>query len=317
MINKMDKETLYRFFEGKATPEQESEIRAWMESSDENGKEFFRERKLFDAIVLLGKQDKEVTENKRPFYTRIPVRELLKIAAVIVFTLSATLFIQNKILSDDRVAMNIVSVPAGQRVNLTLPDGTNLWLNACSTLKYPAVFTKNKREIILDGEAYFEVAHNKKKPFIVHTGKCDVEVLGTKFNVEAYSNKSKFETSLMEGSVKVSLASNNAESLVLAPDNRAYLEGGKLVSAKIEDYGNYRWKEGLICFKNLPFSDVMLKLEKYFDIRIIINNKKVRSCILTGKFRQADGIDYALKVLQKDVYFNFKRSENNDVIYIY
>ena len=117
--------------------------------------------------------------------------------------------------------------------------------------------------------------------------------------------------------IMVSLASNNAESLVLTPDNRAYLEGGKLVSAKIEDYGNYRWKEGLICFKNLPFSDVMLKLEKYFDIKIRINNKKVKDCILTGKFRQSDGIDYALKVLQKDVYFNFKRSENNDVIYIY
>ena len=113
--------------------------------------------------------------------------------------------------------MNTIKVPAGQRANLTLPDGTNVWLNARSEMRYPAVFTGNKREITLDGEAYFEVTHNEDKPFVVQTNKCNVEVLGTKFNVEAYSDSEDFCTSLMEGSVRVSDKGNPSESLVLAP----------------------------------------------------------------------------------------------------
>ncbi len=313
---KMDKEILYRFFEGQATLEEEIKIRDWMESSQENQKEFFRERKVFDAIFLLGHEEEMDTVVKRSFYSKIPVREFLKIAAVIALTLSVTLFVQRKSEDNDHIVMNTISVPGGQRVNLTLSDGTNLWLNACSTMEYPAVFSKDKREITLDGEAYFEVAHNRDKPFIVHTKKCDIEVLGTKFNVEAYSNKEVFETSLMEGIVKVFLVNNATHSLILTPNNRVYLKEGRLVIGKIEDFETYRWKEGLICFKNLSFPEIMLKLEKYFDIKIIVRNKQVLNYVCTGKFRQADGVDYALRVLQKDVSFKYERDENNDVIYI-
>ena len=117
-------------------------------------------------------------------------------------------------------AMNTITVPAGQRANLTLADGTNVWLNARSEMRYPAVFTGNKREITLDGEAYFEVTHNEDKPFVVQTNKCNVEVLGTKFNVEAYSDSEDFCTSLMEGSVRVSDKRNPSETLVLAPNQQ-------------------------------------------------------------------------------------------------
>lgn len=85
--------------------------------------------------------------------------------------------------------MQTVTVPSGQRANVILPDGTDVWLNAGTTIRYPISFMKGKREIILDGEAYFEVVHNEKCPFVVHTYAMDVEVLGTKFNVEAYSKK--------------------------------------------------------------------------------------------------------------------------------
>ena len=312
----MDKEILYIFFEGKATPEQESSIRDWMEASEYNSKEFFRERKLFDATILLGHQDEVKTIVKKSFSTKIQLRELLKIAAVIAITLSVTLFTQYKKESKDLMAMNTVTVPAGQRVNLILPDGTNIWLNACTTIKYPAVFAKDKRRIILDGEAYFDVVHDKNKPFIVNTKKYSIEVLGTKFNVEAYSKKDVFETSLMEGSVKIFMNDNANKSIMLSPNTRAYLKDNKLVSAKIEDFDVYRWKEGLICFQNLDFNEIMDRLEKYFDINIVINNKNVEGNLFTGKFRQSDGIDYALRVLQKDISFDYMRNECNEVIYI-
>lgn len=99
--------------------------------------------------------------------------------------------------------MQSIYVPTGQRVNITLSDGTNVWLNARTKIVYPAVFDKSVRQVAVDGEAYFDVAKDKKRPFIVETGKCNMEVLGTKFNVEGYSDKDDFEVTLMEGSVRV------------------------------------------------------------------------------------------------------------------
>ena len=104
--------------------------------------------------------------------------------------------------------MYTVSVPAGQRTHLTLPDGTTVWLNARTTLSYPTSFNSNERTVFLQGEAYFEVSKNRHKPFIVQTQQYNIEVLGTKFDVEAYPDSKNFETTLMQGSVKVSSPQN-------------------------------------------------------------------------------------------------------------
>lgn len=317
----MERETLYLFFEGKTSPEQDSKIRSWVESSEDNRKEFFRERKIFDAMIVLPQsQEREVLINnnyKTPFF-RIFYRRFMKIAAVAILTLSATLFVQYRISDSKQIIYNTIKVPAGQRSNVILSDGTNVWLNALSTLKYPSVFKKGKREILLDGEAYLEVAHNKNAPFIVHTRKCNVQVLGTKFNIEAYSKSNKFETSLMQGSVRVSLARDNSRSVILSPNMKVDLLGGKFIVSTIDDIGQYRWKDGLICFRDYTFNDIMATFEKYFDVKIKVLKPGVKSFVCTGKFRQSEGIDYAFRVLQKEIAFKFKRdSVNNSVIYIY
>jgi ferric-dicitrate binding protein FerR (iron transport regulator) len=317
----MERETLYLFFEGRTSPEQDSEIRSWVESSEDNRKEFFRERKIFDAMIVLPQsQEREVLINnnyKTPFF-RIFYRRFMKIAAVVILTLSATLFVQYRISDSKQIIYNTIKVPAGQRSNVILSDGTNVWLNALSTLKYPSVFKKGKREILLDGEAYLEVAHNKDAPFIVHTRKCNVQVLGTKFNIEAYSKSNKFETSLMEGSVRVSLARDNSRSVILSPNMKVDLLGGQFVVSSIDDIGQYRWKDGLICFRDYTFSEIMATFEKYFDVKIKVLKPGVKSFVCTGKFRQSEGIDYAFRVLQKEIAFKFKRDNvNNSVIYIY
>lgn len=313
----MRQEILHRFFEGTASFEQEEAVRQWMEYSPENRKAFFKERKLFDAMVLLG-DGNEVKEKRRRTAIRFSSlrTEILKIAAIVVFTLGATFLFQQMNSEEELVEMQTISVPVGQRINLTLPDGTNVWLNARTTLKYPAVFSKNARQVILDGEAYFDVAKNKKKPFRIHTDKCDLEVLGTKFNVEAYSGRDEFETTLMEGKVKVVAAVDPMHTLVLAPDSKAFLEDGKLKVKPVDDYNPYRWKEGLICFKNETFRSIMNDFEKYYGVSIQVENKKILKYYFTGKFRQTDGIDYALRVLQKDIRFVYHRDDENQIIYI-
>lgn len=216
----MDKDLLYRFFEGHASLEDMKVVKEWAGASEENAGLLRRERKLFNAMILAGhsrRTDIQRMRNRRNYF----IREFLKIASVIVITVSVTvvLFSIGKDNGGMYLAMQTITVPAGQRVNLDLPDGSNVWLNAGTTMQYPVSFMTDKREVILDGEAYFEVAHNEKSPFVVHTSTLDVEVLGTKFNVEAYSARKIFETSLMEGRVKVKLPHDEKNSVILAPQS--------------------------------------------------------------------------------------------------
>ena len=183
-------------------------------------------------------------------------------------------------------------------------------------MRYPAVFTGNKREITLDGEAYFEVTHNEDKPFVVQTNKCNVEVLGTKFNVEAYSDSEDFCTSLMEGSVRVSDKRNPSETVLLSPNHMVSLENGQLSTSPISDFDVFRWKEGLICFRNMNFEQLMLRFEKCYGVRIVVENKHLVNYICSGKFRISDGIDNVLRILQKDAKYSFERNNDESVIYI-
>lgn len=250
-------------------------------------------------------------------YGRSSLRtELLKIAAVVIVTLSVSFLYRLAVDSKPVIAMQTIDVPAGQRINITLSDGTNVWLNARTKLHYPTFFSKGKRQVILDGEAYFDVAENKKQPFIVETHACKLEVLGTKFNVDAYADKDRFEATLMAGSIRVSSIVNPEDQLILAPDSKVSLLDGKLTVTHVDDYNPYRWKEGLICFKNESFASIMQEFEKYYGVNIQIRHNQAPNYYFTGKFRQTDGIDYALRVLQRDIQFTYVRDDENQIIYI-
>ena len=150
----MDKNSLYRFFEGQASIEEMKAVKEWAESSEEHSKQFHRERKLFNAMILIGNPKwTAINTTKRNRYF---IREFLKIASVIIIAVSitATIFsITNEHHKHVDIAMQTIIVPAGQRVNIELPDGSNVWLNAGTQMQYPVSFMEDKREIILDGEA--------------------------------------------------------------------------------------------------------------------------------------------------------------------
>ena len=200
--------------------------------------------------------------------------------------------------------------------DITLPDQSVVTLNRYSTLSFPSRFRGAKREVRLTGEAYFDVTKDKSKPFIVQTDNYNVEVLGTQFDVNAYSETGEFETTLLSGSVKVASASDSTQKITLKPNNKVFLQDGKLHVTAVDDYNPYRWKEGLICFKNETFTSIMKDFEKYYGLTIQVKNKNVFKYVYTGKFRQTDGIDYALRVLQKDIKFTYQRDDENQIIYI-
>ena len=320
----MDFKLLYKFFEGLTTQAEDEIIRQWIMDSPDNEKRFFEERKMFDAILLNSKEP-DINENTEllsvPSGNRRRIsayfREFIKIAAIVAITLFGSwyyfLHINKK---DRRVATQTISVPAGQRLNTILPDGTDVWLNAKTTIKYPVSFNEKERLISLDGQAYFNVAKNKDIPFFVKTRDGVVQALGTKFDVMAYSDSRSFETVLMEGKVKVRAACDSLQSIILTPNNKAYLKNGKLETVYVEDFSAYEWKDGLISFKNEPFAQIMKSFEKVYDIKIVIENSRVGNLIYTGKFRVIDGVDYALRVLQKDVKFKYERDTEKHIVYI-
>lgn len=310
----MNRDTLHRFFAGKLSMQEGLSIKQWMESSKENERIFLQERRLFDALLL--HDEHKQMQPARNFQLRKLALECMKVAAVALLTLACYGLYQNMQWNNEEVKMYTVSVPAGQRTHLTLPDGTTVWLNARTTFSYPTSFNSNERTVFLQGEAYFEVSKNLHKPFIVQTQQYNIEVLGTKFDVEAYPDSKNFETTLMQGSVKVSSPQNPEQSLTLKPNEKVFLKDGVLTSTQVSDFSSYRWKEGLICFKNIPFEYVMEEFEKYYGMKIVVKNKSVHSYSYTGKFRQTDGIDYALNVLQRDIYFKYEKDTENQIIYI-
>lgn len=315
----MNKEILYKFFERQASPKEKELIKQWLNESPAHKAELFKERQFYGAMIMNRPISGDKAKNEiKPVRKKI-LWEMMKIAAVVLLTTSCVLFfMQRKTELDEKQPWLSVVVPSGQRANVLLPDGTNVWLNARTQIRYPGVFSGDKREIELNGEAFFEVVTNKDKPFVVHTQKCEIEVLGTKFNVEAYDDSEDFFAALIEGSVRVTSKSgpDGTNSLVLQPNYLTTLEDGKLMSKEITDFDYYRWREGLVCFRETDFAQLMHRFEKCYGVKIVIKNPRLLDYAFSGKFRIADGIDNALRVLQRDVPYIFSKNEEENTIYI-
>lgn len=177
---------------------------------------------------------------------------------------NGTLFYEG---SGNEVVYNIMSIPKGRQFHITLPDGTQVWLNSASSIRYPTAFIGNERKVEITGEAYFEVARNKKKPFRVSVNqKVELEVLGTHFNVNAYDDEQNIAATLLEGSVAVAASDH---SVVLQPGQQAQIAGGvtKVNNADIEKV--MAWKNGLFNFEDASLEQVMRQLSRWYDIEVI------------------------------------------------
>jgi ferric-dicitrate binding protein FerR (iron transport regulator) len=308
---------LVRYFLGQCSEREKEEIHRWLESDKANERRFIRERIRFDASLMV---DEWTIARSRP-HSRIfsLVVRVLRVAAVILFLWTGGNYFY-MIYQTDRVgksALQRMYVPSGNRACVTLPDGTLAWLNSNTSLIYPNIFSGKERTVELDGEAYFEVVEDSRNAFIVKTGEYNVEVLGTSFNVEAYAGKPVFKTALFTGKVKLYKEEKQEETLVyLNAGETVELKGDELI-VSTTDFNAYHWRDGLIVIDDSPFEEIMQLLEKYYGQRIVIRNEKVKNLGYRGKLRTADGVDHALRVLQKDFHFVFKREEDTNTIYIY
>lgn len=213
----------------------------------------------------------------------------------------------NKIL-----VYNTLSTPKGGEYQVTLPDGTKVWLNAASSISYPQTFSGNERRVKLSGEAYFEVAKNKTKPFYVMVNDVQVRVLGTHFNISGYTDDDKITTTLLEGAVQVS--KNNAVK-ALVPGQKAIVNNGSaaiMVSAA-DAADAIAWKNGYFTFNDEDITGIMKKVSRWYDVEVVyegaVSNEK-----FGGTFYRSKSINELLDYLRRIGNISFKVSGRRIIV---
>ncbi|WP_411273003.1 FecR family protein [Daejeonella sp.] len=172
-------------------------------------------------------------------------------------------------------AANTIQTPKGGRYKISLPDGSKVWLNSASSLTYPTTFTSAERKVKLRGEAYFEIARNKSRPFRVESNNQVVEVLGTHFNINSYENEDFIKTTLLEGSVRIILNSAKPNAQLLKPGEQS-LTSASHSDIKVQHTDTEKaiaWKNGYFKFKNTPIMEIMKEIERWYDVELVYDGK--------------------------------------------
>jgi ferric-dicitrate binding protein FerR (iron transport regulator) len=310
----MERKLLYKYFSGETIPAEEKMIIDWAEASPENYRTYLNERKIWDAVLVnfAGIAGETAGGNSLP-----GKMNLWKYAALAAsFALLFALFYPRNHSGGTDENWQSVWAPPGQRTRIVLDDSTVVWLNSQSTLTFPSSFASAARTVKLKGEGYFEVKKDEGRSFTVQTSHYDISVQGTSFNVFAYENNAAFETSLLNGSVRVLCRDGgNPAAVSLLPNEKVTEIDGRLVKSRIDNFDRFRWRDGLLCFDDEPFGNMIKMFSLYFDISISITNPALLEYRPTGKFRQSDGVDHALKVLQRDMGFTYSRdNEKNEIV---
>lgn len=206
-----------------------------------------------------------------------------------------------------------LTTPIGGQYQVTLPDGTKVWLNAESILKYPVRFIGPERRVELEGEAYFEVAHNKNKPFIAISKGQKVEVLGTQFNINAYADEPGIKTSLVQGSVSVSLPGNsNGHSTILIPGQQSIVKDEQIKVQNINLKQAIAWKNGRIEFESSDIYSIMRMLSRWYAIDVVYE-PNLKDVLIGGSISKYRNISEVLAMLEStgEVHFKVESSDGN------
>lgn len=194
---------------------------------------------------------------------------------------------------------NTLSTKNGETYQVQLPDGTSVWLNAASSIKYPTSFTTlSSRRVELSGEGYFEVAKDKAHPFIVNTGKQEVTVLGTHFNINAYADEPEMKTTLLEGAIKLDLP-EKTNGVILKPGQQASVKSTNINVTEVNPNAAVDWKNGKFRFKNEPLQSILRKVSRWYNVEIIYIGDQQDLPTFSGSVSRFDNVSSILHMLEK------------------
>lgn len=312
----METELIWKYLSLRANKGEQEKVQRWL-ADDPDGTHaelYFEIHKIFDGVTLFSD---EPTQSKS-MQTTFPIWRFA-IAAVVAVLLVISSVTYSRYRVENRMSTRIetICVPAGKTLQLTLEDGSEIWLNSGTQIERPVVFAKKNRTITLNnGEVLVDVAKDSRRPFVIKTSKADVKVLGTRFDV--FLDNEEFHTTLLRGSVCI--LPKNGEEVLLKPFEKASLSPEGIVTVSRISNANAveSWTSGIIELVGVPFDELMKKFEKAFDINIVIKLKELPMIHLSkGRVRVIDGVDHALKVLSMGADFQYDIDYSNNTITIY
>ncbi|MGM9742386.1 MAG: FecR family protein [Candidatus Cryptobacteroides sp.] len=318
----MDIYLLIRYFACQVSPQEETIVREWLlADTDGSRARLYREAHLmYEGMVLYSGEEKllhaeagvpaEVSgghQSARGGWRRFAVR-MLGAAAVAALTVAAAFWGRTSAIDSLSASTKIVRVPAGDRMDMILDDGTHIWLNSGTEIEIPAVFSRRSRNIrVNEGEVLLDVTKDSRRPFTVDTWAGKVTVLGTKFDVAVDESAKEFTTSLLRGSVKVENYADPSDIYILSPNSRVRLCNGALVLEQIRDANSVGcWSQGIIEVSGVPFDELMRRFSRAFDVTIEIEREELPVVTYTrGKIRVSEGLEHALSVLRLASDFDY------------
>lgn len=237
----------------------------------------------------------------------------MKYAAIVIILIGTWFLSQERTLDNFRKEYTWIEAPKGQRVFITLADGTSVWLNPSTRLKVPNVFDKNQRNVELEGEGFFKVTKNSDAPFTVKTRQYNVKVLGTEFNVFAYPDSHEFETELVRGSVYVYDKRQAQNGIYMKPNEKVRSVNGSL--QKTSSYYNQQQlqEQGLYNMGDRPFGEILKRLELWYGVHFTVKRPDILKEVYSGKFRQSDNVIHILQAIQGVGKFHFRTISDKEI----
>ena len=350
---------IYKFLTGLASEEESSRLIEWLRESNDNRRQYFAIKRIWLESVEAPDKEKAIedswgrlrlrtlfqpeTVKNRPF--SLPVNfGRISVAATILILVGLSLFLGIKYnnLSSYQYTTHEIFVPIGSRSNITLPDGTNVWINAGSKLVYSSDFGRRERSVSLTGEAFFDVSHDQSSVFTVKTRDIDIRVLGTRFNVKSYPEETVTETTLVEGEIEVIVTDDQirAKPITLSPNQRVVYsrnmrefvvaDDSKLTENKEstdykaepsqkarvvisnvphpEEYSS--WKDGRLTVRAESLSTLAPKLERFYNVQISFKDDTLKSIKYSGTLEEVT-IEEVMKAISRasDIRFSIDKNQ--------
>jgi len=299
MEEKDIKNLLDLYFKGECTPDEKQYLESMFDQLSMEGE--FDENTIDTAAVmhrLKGKIDRQIRKGR---LVTLPV--MLRVAAVVLFISSVAAFFYYKSTRFSTVQYVITTVPRGQKMKLTLSDGSTVVLNAGSKIRYPKTFNQKTRNVtLLNGEAFFDVKHDDEKPFVVETPGTQTQVLGTTFNVQAYQEFKEVKVTVVSGKVAVKEAgAGEQKPVLLLPDEQVIVNTATGYQAKKHVNANEStgWMQGKFIFRNETLINVALILQNSYNVKIEFNKETTKEIRFTANFSSTDSLEKILFAIAK------------------
>jgi ferric-dicitrate binding protein FerR (iron transport regulator) len=323
----MDATTIARYLNGEMNKAEKQALLAWVKAHPDNKRLFAAMKNAWSLAAMnrLSGQDAPLTQErwqqvqtlaaaKKATPLRV-FRRFMQAAAIIAVLIATGYLLRPYLFKPAPVAYHTIKVPAGERLRLVLADSSIVWLNAGSQLQYPAVFDEHKREVLLNGEGFFEVRQNSGSPFTVKTTLSTITVLGTSFNVYAFPSEPVQQVILINGKLSVAKTGIHHRQL-LAPGQMASIQRNQdsILVSQVNPDDYVGWRSGAFQFQQLSFRDLALRLERTFNVHIIFERTSLMNHTFSGSFYGNESLELILKMMQASTPFRFETRKDTVLI---